>query len=167
MPVCLPEPFFQSGQNKNTMKKILQRSALVGIASVAIMLMLSSFSLKRGGDSYTISVNGKQVIQYYVYSKEKLPSLTLNANTKDELAVYYRECGKIGTSRKLSIRNDQNKILKEWKFVDSLGEHSAMTVSAKEISGKGSLGLFYTSDEVSTPRKLVSIELSNLSSASR
>jgi hypothetical protein len=148
------------------MKNLFQRSAWVGITSAALFFTLSSFLPFRGGDSYTISVNGKQVIQYYVFSKEKLPSLTLTG-ADDQLSVFYSECGKIGTDRKLSVRDDQNKILKEWKFANVVDEHTPMKISAKDITAKGNIGLYYTSEEVKTPRKLVNLIPGTVSSASR
>jgi hypothetical protein len=149
------------------MRKLFQQSILVGIISVALFLVLSSFAIKRGGDSYTISVNGKQVVQYFVLSKETLPELKINANSQDKLSVYYSECGKIGTSRKLSVRNNHGQIIKEWKFANTLDEHTPMMVNAKEIIVSDNMGLYYESKEVTTPRKLVNLMLDRQTSANR
>lgn len=148
------------------MKKIFQHATLTGIVSVGLFLVLTSFVLKRGGDSYTLSINGNQVIQYYFASKKPLPSLSVNPNAKDKVEVYFSECGKIGASRKLFIRNQSGKILKEWKFGEALNEHTPMTFSSNEISGSGDLGLYYTSATVNEPRKLVSLKIADATSAS-
>ena len=148
------------------MKKLFQRPALVGIASVMLFIVLSAFVVKRGGDSYTISINGKQVIQYYVLSKEALPSLAISPNSEDKLSVYFNECGKIGKSRSLSVRDDHGNVLKEWKYANALDEHTPMTISSGEIIVKGNVGLYYTSATVVNPRKLVTLVTGNTTSAS-
>ena len=147
------------------MKRLLQQPSLVGIASVVLCMVLSSFLIKRGGDSYTISINGKQVIQFYALSKEALPSLAINPNAEDKLSVYFNECGKIGKSRSLSVRDDQGNVLKEWNYANALDEHTPMTLSSNEINVNGSVGLYYTSMTVTTPRKLVTLVAGNTTSA--
>ena len=148
------------------MKKLLQQSAWVGITCLTLILTLSSFLVRRGGDSYTISINGKQVIQHYLFSKEPLPSLPLDPTIEDQITVYYSECGKIGTNRKLSVRNEKNQVLKEWSFANVTSEHLPMTVNSKDLAFQGNIGLYYTSNEVTNPRKLVTLVV-NSASASR
>lgn len=137
----------------------------MGIASVVLFIVLSSFVVKRGGDSYTISINGKQVIQYYALSKEPLPSLVISPNSEDKLSVYFNECGKIGKSRGLSVRDDEGSVLKEWKYANALDEHTPMTISSSEINVRGNVGLYYTSETVVKPRKLVTLISGNATSA--
>jgi hypothetical protein len=138
------------------MKKLFQSSIMAGIAVVALALLCSSFVMRRGGDSYTISVNGKQVAKYYVASKETLPSVTIGSSD-DQIEVYYSECGKIGTSRMLSILNDKNQKLREWTFANALYEHTPMTISFKEVKSTQKMELYYSSALVSTHRKLANL----------
>ena len=130
------------------------------MAGVALCFMLASFSFMRGGDSYSILLNNKEVAKYYVFSKDPLPSLSLEANASSQLSVYYSECGKIGTSRKLSLRDEQNKILKEWKFTDVLNVNTPMTVKASEFGVTANqLSLYYTSAVVPDGRKLADLTI--------
>ena len=133
------------------MKTNFQLAAMPRVAAVVLCFMLVSFSPLPGGDSYTILLNNKQVVQYYVYSKLASPSLTLDANSpNDQLSIFYSECGQIGTARKLSIRDDQARIMKEWSFADVKDEHAPMTVKIKDLSVQAGskVNLYYASERV-------------------
>lgn len=145
------------------MKKIFKNPTRIGIIGVVLVVLLSSFVMRRGAHSYTLSVNGKEVAQYFVGSKKPMPSISLNA--ADRLSVYYNECGKIGTSRTLSIRDGQNKILHEWKFDNNQEEHTPMTISAKGIARRVDAALYYTSHDVSNPQKLAILLIDNAETA--
>ena len=151
------------------MKKIFALTTLARVAGVMCCLALASFSFIRGGDSFTILQNDTQVVKYSLFSKDPLPSLTVNVSTQDQYSVYYSECGKIGTSRALSIRDEKGSVLREWKFANSLSEHTPMIIKAKDLALKGqNLGMYYTSNEVHNPRKLVNLIINgNTNSASR
>lgn len=121
-------------------------------------ILLASFSFLPGGDSYTISINGEQIIQHYVFSKNPVPNLPLNVKSNDTISVYYSECGKIGTARMLSLRDEKGSVLREWKFKDALSEHTAMHLRANELEAKGkSLFLFYSSKEVTKAQQLAKL----------
>lgn len=145
------------------MKKIFKHSTPIGIVGVLVVLLLSSFALRKGAHSYSLSVNGKEVGQYYVGAKKPMPSITLTAS--DKLSVYYNECGKIGSSRGLSVRDDQNKILKEWKFDDNQEEHTPMTIITQGLRRNTQIGLYYTSRDVTTPQKLATLSIDNNATA--
>jgi hypothetical protein len=127
---------------------------------------LFSFS-KIGGDRYTIHLNGKQLIEHFVHSKEATPSFSLDQTaSKDQLSVYYSECGKIGTARKLSVKDNQGMVLASWQFENALQEHTPMSFKAKEIlalkqKGNNRVKLFYSSREVSTGQLLATIVLAD------
>jgi hypothetical protein len=124
-----------------------------GLVWIAFCTTLFSFS-KIGGDSYTIHLNEKKLVENYVHSKAVTPTISLSQTTSsDQLFVYYNECGKIGKERKLSIRDEKDTILREWKFTNATGEHTPMICKAKEIhalknNGNNKLKLFYTSRDV-------------------
>src|SRR5690349_17398531 len=103
---------------KKTMVKFL------GLFTVCAALF--SFSTI-GGNSYTIHLNEKQLVEYYVHSKEATPGFSLaQATANDQLAVYFNECGQIGKERKLSIRDEKDNTLKEWQFANVTNEHTPM-----------------------------------------
>lgn len=133
---------------------------------VAMCASLFSFS-KIGGDSYSIQLNEKQILQHYVHSKAPTPSFSLNQSSpNDQLAVYYSECGKIGKERKLSIWDEKDNVLKEWQFTNVTGEHTPMNLKAKDIlamkqKGSNKLKLVYSSLEVTKGRVLATIEVTD------
>lgn len=137
---------------------------ILGLAVCAAMLF--SFS-KIGGDSYTIHLNEKQLVQYYVHSKAATPSLSLaQATANDQLSVYYNECGEIGKERKLSIRDEKDNTLKEWQFANITGEHAPMICKTKEIlalnkNGMSKFKLYYSSRRVSSGQVLAIIDVAD------
>ena len=150
------------------MKKTIIK--LLGFAIVSAAL----FSFSRiGGDSYTIHLNEKQLVQYYVHSKTATPSISLaQAGANDQLFVYYNECGQIGTARKLSIRDEKDNVLKEWEFANATGEHTPMAFKAKEIAalkknGGSKFKLFYASKRVSGGQLLATIDATDNLKAQR
>ena len=150
------------------MKKTMFK--LLGLAVCAILF---SFS-KIGGDSYTINLNEKQLVQYYVHSKAATPSISLaQATATDQLFVYYNECGQIGKERRLSIRDEKDNILKEWQFSNVTGgEHTPMGFKTKEIlalkkNGTNKFKLVYASKQVSGGQLLATIDVADNLKASR
>lgn len=140
------------------MKQHLLKSAM------AFLLCSALFSFTRvGGDSYTIHLNGKQIIQHDVYSKNELPRLTLTAtSSRDRLTVFYSECGKIGKSRQLSITDEQGAVLKEWHFADVTDDHVPMACRVSDIlnlkkPGVNAMKLVYTSREISNGQTLATV----------
>jgi hypothetical protein len=76
-----------------------------------------------------------------------------------QLTVKYHHCGRFGKSRMLSLRNQEQKLLKQWKFNDS-GE--GITCSIQEITSirkliKTDLFLVYTSAELPAGRTILRI----------
>jgi hypothetical protein len=132
---------------------------------VAFCATLFSFT-PFGGHSYTIHLNNKLVAQYYVASKEAIPSITVNrAAVNDQFSVYFNECGKVGKDRKLAIKDDKNNVLKEWSYANAGEEHTPMTCKASEIVSvkqkDSKLKLVYYSREVFEGRVLATINFTD------
>ena len=124
---------------------------LLALAVVALGATLSSFTYM-GGDSYTISLNNKQIVKERVHGQVSVPTVSLDkAIATDEYQIFYSECGQIGKTRSLSIRDEKNKTLKEFKFTDVTGgEHTPMALKAGDLTalqqkGSGKLKLIYVS----------------------
>ncbi|MBX2970528.1 MAG: hypothetical protein KF803_14250 [Cyclobacteriaceae bacterium] len=122
-----------------------------------IMLMAFTF----GGDSFTIHLNNKQLIEHFVHSKKETPSLQLAPGEKGQLTVFYSECGKIGKARTIILKDDQQNVLKTWKYADALTDHKPMEISVSELQAhlkkEKSLSLVYQSREVTKETLLVTI----------
>jgi hypothetical protein len=69
----------------------------------------------------------------------------------------------VGKNRSLTIKDGQNKILKEWHFADGSAGKAAMSCKVKDIiglkKGNGSvtLNLYYSSTELPKGRQLASL----------
>jgi len=131
---------------------------------IALCATLFSFS-KIGGESYTIHLNDKLILQHYVASKTTAPSFSLDrAAPTDQLSIYYNECGQIGKERSLTIKDEKDNVLKEWRFANATSEHTPMTCMAKDIlalkqKDSNKLKLVYSTRELSKGRMLATIVL--------
>lgn len=140
---------------------------------ITLVLALSSFTVRVGGESYTIHLNNKLVAEHYLTSKAVIPSVALSkAEGNGELSIYYNECGKIGKERKLTIKDDGGKVLKAWSFVNASGEHTPMVCKVKDILAvtqkeDNSVRLYYTSKEVTSERFLATLVLTNVDTAKK
>src|SRR5690349_7914830 len=133
-----------------------KQSILKTFAAIALFLTTFSFAAIAGGDTYEIYLNKKLVFKQRVLNASAidLNSLQLTkANYNDELVIYYSHCGVTGTGRSIEIKDDQNNVLKEWKYKDAVGANSAMTIPVKEIlelqknNPKAALNLYYFSSK--------------------
>lgn len=145
------------------------RSAVVAILLVA----LCSFN-KFGGDSYSIHLNEKLLLQHYVHSdKEAKPIVLSNADTDDQLSIRYSHCGKIGSDRVVTLRDSKDQVLKTIQYQDASGERAlSMTVkiddlisASKAIGGK-SVRIHYASKELEKGLTLTTVEFGNSLKAS-
>jgi hypothetical protein len=150
--------------NPITMKTL---NALVGIALIAILASFAPF----GGEGFTMHVNNKLLVENYFTSRSTTPLVSLDALTdKDQITVAYNECGKAGTNRALTLKDDAGKTLKEWRFSDSPAVAAPMNIQASEIlkfkkDDLKALTLTYTSNMV-TYRVLVTLSAGNETQAS-
>ena len=90
-------------------------------------------------------------------------SLQLNVNSLDDkLTIKYHHCGKAGKNRVVTVKDNKNNVLKEFRYADATTTVSGMSVAVKDIlnSKKGdgqTLKLYYSSSKLPNGRMLVSI----------
>lgn len=134
---------------------------LAGLVSI-VAFVLMSFAPK-GGHSYTIHVNHKQVSEQYLTDSFVTPMLTLTSDDlKGTLSIYFNECGEIGKSRKLILKDASQKTLNEWSYANSSTRHDPMEISLKDVSAmlaSGKVALYYISERVTKPQILTSLIL--------
>ncbi len=136
------------------------------IGGLLLLLALSSFGLWPGSDSFEVYINNKLVLEQYVYNRKATPPLLLDEAGTEQIDVFYSHCGITGTSRKITLKDEQNKILKEWRFPD-VDAHvkNAMSCNAKDIAafkkGHQSLNLFYSAKEIQKEIMLAPIQWSD------
>jgi len=145
------------------------RSALVKTFTLIVLCLTAfSFKSKAGGDRYEIYLNDKLIEQRFVGQMAvDISSLQLDkTNYKDKLVIYYSHCGTIGKGRSIVVKDDQNRILKEWKFADATGADASMSIPVKDIldlqknNANASLSLYYFSSQyLPKGRMLTSIKL--------
>src|SRR5262245_14355036 len=93
-------------------------SVIRSLVLVAFGATMFSFSANPGGDSFTISLNNKTLIEQFVHRDKSVKNLSLNeASGDDVLKIHYSHCGKTGTTRAISLEAG-HKVLKSWSFID-------------------------------------------------
>jgi hypothetical protein len=144
-----------------------QRNAWLLVIGSLMLIPLSailfSFAPAPGGDSFTIYLNDKLLVQQYVHADKSVKTISLySVNANDELKVNYSHCGKIGTGRRIVFK-DQSKQLKEVWFRDVTGDAlPTMTYKVKDILAlqkTGKINLVYISSEIPEGKILATLSL--------
>ena len=133
------------------------------LALAAICVTMFSFLPNPGGEGFEISLNNKVVIQQYGSDMNNLKSLELSqVSSNEKLTIRYHHCGKIGRNRVVTIKDGQNKILKEFRYEDPATPVGAMSLTIQDILRlkKGTttaMKLYYSSSELPGGRILATI----------
>lgn len=150
------------------MKQMTFQSSAFKCLLLVCATSLFSFSEKMGGDSFEIYLNGKMAVQQYVAMNQGLKTLQLDQSLyNDDITVYYSHCGKTGKDRSITIKDNQNRVLKTWHFQNDDATRSAMNCKVKDILGlqkansAGSLQLYYASSEIPAGRLLATLAIAN------
>lgn len=155
------------------MLRIIKSTALASVVMLVFSSILSSFTSPAGGDMFEVYINKKLAVRQFVHLKEPVKTLQIDqSNYSDEIEVYYSHCGQTGTSRVVSLRDANNKLLKEWRFQDAPGSKTPMSCSLKEVNGiqklaGNELQLYYASRELPEGRKLAIISGGSSARATR
>ena len=134
-----------------------------------LLLALSAFLfsfIPFGGDSFQVYVDKKLVLDQAMHNYTSIKNLELDSkNPSAVVEVFYRHCGQIGNARHLQVRDENNRLLKEWVFADGSGTKDYMTCTVKDLldlqkaNGKSQLNFYYSSKELPKGQHLVSIGL--------
>jgi hypothetical protein len=137
--------------------------------AIALCASLLSFISIPGGDKFEVYLNNKMILEHFV-TQRTAQYLTLHqSNYNDRIDIYYSHCGKIGTSRYIVIKDEQDKVLKQWQFPNATAENRNMTWKVKEImdlqKGKDrrSFKLYYISREIPGGKLLATVVMANSS----
>ena len=143
---------------KSHSKLIVAKSLLILVCA-----MLFSFSSKKGGDSFEIVLNGKRVLQQFVYASKGVQTVQLTQTSdNDKLDIFYNHCGQVGKNRYITIKNEKDQPIKVWKFADAADKNGAMSFKLKDIlslrkNKTDKLNLSYSSSELPAGRTLATI----------
>ena len=140
-------------------------SNLIAVKSLLLLVCgtLFSFSPKAGGDSFEIVLNGKRVLQQFVYASKGVQTIQLTQTSdNDKLDIYYSHCGQVGKNRYITIKNEKDQPIKVWKLADAADKNGAMSFKLKDIlslrkNKTDKLNLFYSSSELPAGRTLATI----------
>ena len=148
------------------MKQVNLKSAGVKTSMLAVLcLTLFSYAAIAGGDTYEIYLNKKLILKQRITElSSAIQNLPLDqASPKDNLVIYYSHCGVTAKGRSIIVKNEQNKILKEWKFDDS---NVSMSIPVKDLlqlrknKGNHQLNLYYfSSRQLPEGRMLASVNM--------
>ena len=143
---------------KSHSKLIVAKSLLILVCA-----MLFSFSSKKGGDSFEIVLNGKRVLQQFVYASKGVQTVQLTQTSdNDKLDIFYNHCGQVGKNRYITIKNEKDQPIKVWKLADAVDKNGVMSFKLKDIlslrkNKTDKLNLFYSSSELPAGRTLATI----------
>ncbi|HEU5165649.1 MAG TPA: hypothetical protein VFU29_08935 [Chitinophagaceae bacterium] len=165
------------------MKKINYQPAVVFTLLITLSAVLFSFSLKTadaltshkskfGGEGFEVYLNDKLVLQQYGEKMNTVKTLELDQSASNgQLAIRYYHCGKPGKSRVVTIKDEQNVVLKEWKFGDAKDASAKVCCNVKDIfalpkfkAGK-KVNLYYSASELPNGRLLATLTTVNKSAA--
>lgn len=149
------------------MKKINYQPVIFLSLLLTISVALFSFSSPKnnfGGEGFEVYLNNKLVLQQYGKEMDQIKNLQLDQSASNgELAIRYYHCGRPGKSRTVTIKDEQNVVLKEWKFGDAKDASARVSCSVKDIltlpkikSGK-KLSLYYSASEIPNGRLLATL----------
>ncbi|HEY5749757.1 MAG TPA: hypothetical protein VIU12_27000 [Chryseolinea sp.] len=137
--------------------------ALLGVALCFVLFGLSATS---GAHSVQVYLDNKLVIDQYINRKADAAKLDLDrAENNSQLIVKYSECGRTVTGRKITLKDSDNKVLKEWKFEgSSTGAQESMPCPVKDILAlktkkNNTLKLYYSSDDFPEGQQIAYLHL--------
>ena len=142
------------------MKSIISKT----FALVAVAAILLSFSSNFGGEGFQISLNGKVLLEQYGKDMDAVKNLELSkASPNDTITIRYYHCGRIGKSRVVTVKDINDKTVKEWRYRDPNAPVSDMSCSVQDFLSlkkkNNVLKLYYSSSELPNGRQLATVIL--------
>ena len=153
------------------MKKTTKFSGIKLLALLVICAALFSFSSKMGGDHFEIFLNKKLVFREFVHMAKGVKSFELDqSNPEATLDIYYGHCGQTGKSRRIIIKDAQDRVLKQFNFSDATGKYMSCKVkdltNLQKKNSSSKFHLYYSSKEIPKGKMLAAISLTNVNTVS-
>ena len=163
------------------MKKINYQPTILFALLITLSGVLFSFSVKTaetiyknnfGGEGFEVYLNDKLVLQQYGEKMNAVKTLELDQTASNgQLAIRYYHCGKPGKSRVVTIKDEQNVVLKEWRFGDAKDASARVSCNVKDIfalpkfkAGR-KVSLYYSATELPNGRLLATLTTVNKAAA--
>ena len=134
---------------------------------VALAAALLSFSPRFGGEGFEILLNGKVLLQQFGKDLNTVKNLQLGqVSANDKLTIRYHHCGNVGKNRVVTIKDGQDRVLKQWRYKDSESRVAEMQCSTQDIitlkkAGTDVFKIYYSSSDLRNGRMLASISVGN------
>ena len=165
------------------MKKFNYQPTIFFVLLLSLSAMLFSFSVKTaeklfpsdfGGEGFEVYLNNKLVLQQFGDKMDNVKSIQLDQSASNgQLAIRYFHCGQPGKNRVVTIKDEQNVVLKEWRFGDTKDAAAKLCCNVKDIlslpkikAGK-KVNLFYTSSQLPKGRLLAVLTTANKNNAAQ
>ena len=142
------------------MRSIISKAMTLAFITIALF----SFTSKPGGEGFEIYLNNQVLLQRFGSDMDNVKELALTSvSGNDKLTIRYHHCGKVGKNRIISLRDGQDKTLKEFRFPDASTPVAGMIINVKDILNvkKGTLKLYYSSTELPNGRVLATVQSKN------
>jgi hypothetical protein len=161
------------------MQKINYQPRILFGTMVMLCVVLFSFSFKTaesifGGEGFEVYLNNKVILQQYGNDMNTTKIIRFDqAAGNGELAIRYYHCGQPGKGRVVTIKDEHNVVLKEWKFGDAKDASAKVSCNMKDIfalprlkDGK-KVNLYYSSDQLPNGRLLAILTTANKSNTTQ
>jgi len=136
------------------MKKTILFPWVDALLGVVLCFVLFGFSVTSGAHSVQVYLDSKLLIDQYINREAVAAKLDLDrAENNSQLIVKYSECGRTVTGRKITLKDNDDNVLKEWKFEGpSTGFQEPMACPVKDIRSlktkkNNTFKLYYSSDD--------------------
>lgn len=149
------------------MKKNILFSWVGALLGAALCFVMFGFSATSGAHSVQVYLDSKLMIDQYINQKADAAKVNLDAaENHSQLIVKYSECGRVVTGRKITVKDNDNKVLKVWEFKgSSAGFQESMSCPIKDILAlkpkkSNTLKLYYSSDDFPEGQQIAYLVLS-------
>lgn len=155
------------------MKKYNFQPVVFLTALFILSTVLFSFTKKAatsvfGGEGFEIYLNNKLVLQQFGSKMNDVKSIHLDqSDGNGQLAIRYFHCGTPGKNRVVTIKDEANTVLKEWRFGDTKTVEAKLCCNVKDIlalpklKSGNKVKLYYTSAELPGGRMLAVLSTVN------
>ena len=107
-----------------------------GLLLTAIILSAATFFTQsfttKGGDHFRILLNNTLLLEQFVHNNKSIQTVSLEgAKESDNLVIHYSHCGEAGKDRVVALKDNNGKLIKQWKFADT--KSTGMRVALKDV----------------------------------
>ena len=149
---------------------VMKTKWFLSIALPITCAILASFDMLPGAYSFEVYLDNQLLMKEYMSADRSVKPITLEKNSRATVMVTVNQCGVTGTARSLSLVDEQNNQLKQWKFEDvnpSVKDPMAVPVTEIVAASAGkNVSLYYRSKELDHAVMLAPLKLINKSTAS-